>query len=279
MDKKTKYEEMLNNYSQALMLDEKSSNTIEKYIRDIKAFIFYLKEKDITKQEVLSYKMMLTKHYAPASVNSMLVPVNSFLAFFGMADCKVKLLKLQKQIFSNEEKELTSAEYRKLLAAAGQTRLSYILQSICETGIRISELRYITVEAVKLSRAVVDCKSKRRVILISPHLRSILLKYIKNSGIKAGSIFVTKSGKPLNRSNIWREMKALCRKAGVSKTKVFPHNLRHLFAKTFYSLDRDIVKLADILGHSSINTTRIYTMESGKMHAECLSKMYRKLMT
>lgn len=273
------HKSMLKNYTVFLAMNEKSTLTIEKYTRDINSFIAYLSGRDITKLELLSYKSMISEKYAPSSVNSMLVSINSFLQFIGMSECRVKLLKLQKQIFANESKELSAREYRKLLNAAGQSRLAYILQTICETGIRISELKFITVEAVKSSRAVVDCKAKRRVILIPPHLRTTLLKYIKNAGIKTGTVFVTKGGKPLHRSNIWRAMKSLCEKAGVAEEKVFPHNLRHLFAKTFYSVERDIVKLADILGHSSINTTRIYTMESGKSHAEHLSRIHLRLMT
>ena len=182
-------------------------------------------------------------------------------------------------MFVNEKKELTTAEYRRLLKAAQGTRLELVIQTICETGIRVSELKYITVDAVEQGRAVVDCKNKTRVIFIPSPLRKILLQYIKKSGIQAGSVFVTKTGKPLNRSNIWRDMKALCERANVAPGKVFPHNLRHLFARTFYSIERDIVRLADLLGHSSINTTRIYTIETGKQHLDCLERMHRMLMT
>ncbi len=219
------------------------------------------------------------EQYAPASVNSMLVSVHSFFKFIGRGDCCVKLLKIQRQIFASEKKELTSPEYRRLLASAKDTRLGPVIQTICETGIRISELRYITVEAVYRGKAVVDCKNKTRIIFIPSTLRQALVKYIKKSGLVTGSVFVTKNGKPLNRSNVWREMKALCRKAGVSSEKVFPHNLRHLFARTFYSMERDIVRLADLLGHSSIDTTRIYTMETGRTHMSCLEKMHRRLTT
>ena len=182
-------------------------------------------------------------------------------------------------MFVSEKKELTAQEYRRLLKAARGSRLELVIQTICETGIRVSELEFITVEAVERGRAVVDCKNKTRVILIPTALRKILLQYTKKTGVKAGSVFVTKTGKKLNRSNIWRDMKALCERANVDQEKVFPHNLRHLFARTFYSLERDIVRLADLLGHSSINTTRVYTIETGREHFNCLERMHRVLMT
>ncbi len=259
--------------------EEKSTATIEKYMRDVRAFALFLGERELTKSEAIAYKKSIVSDYAPASVNSMLVSINCFLKFIGRTDACVKLLKIQRQMFSSEKKELTAAEYRRLLAAAKNTRLELVIQTICETGIRVSELRYITAEAVNEGKAVVDCKNKTRVIFIPSPLRKILLAYIKKSRIKAGSVFITKSGKPLNRSNIWRDMKALCKRAGVSADKVFPHNLRHLFARTFYSIERDIVRLADLLGHSSIDTTRIYTMETGKSHIFCLEKIHRRLAT
>lgn len=228
---------------------------------------------------MIEYKKQISEKYAPASVNSMLVSINSFLDFIGFHDLRVKLLKIQRQMFVSEKKELTAAEYRRLLKAAQGTRLALVIQTICETGIRVSELEFITVEAVECGRAVVDCKNKTRVILIPTALRKILLQYIKKTGVKAGSVFVTKTGKKLNRSNIWRDMKALCERANVDQEKVFPHNLRHLFARTFYSLERDIVRLADLLGHSSINTTRVYTIETGREHFNCLERMHRVLMT
>lgn len=262
-----------------LIEEEKSEATIEKYIRDVRFFGEYIANRELTKQEVMEYKKTLVENYAPASVNSMLVSLNCFLHFIERTDCCVKLLKIQRQMFVSEKKELTAAEYRRLLKAAQGTRLELVIQTICETGIRVSELKYITVEAVEQGRAVVDCKNKTRVIFIPTPLRKILLQYIKKTGIKAGSVFVTKNGKPLNRSNIWRDMKSLCEKANVAPDKVFPHNLRHLFARTFYSIERDIVRLADLLGHSSINTTRIYTIETGKRHLDCLERMHRRLMT
>lgn len=271
--------EQIRSFALHLHEDEKSEATVEKYIRDVSAFSSFLRERELTKQEVIEYKKQISENYAPASVNSMLVSINSFLDFIGFHDLRVKLLKIQRQMFVSEKKELTAAEYRRLLKAAQGTRLALVIQTICETGIRVSELEFITVEAVECGRAVVDCKNKTRVILIPTALRKMLLQYIKKTGVKAGSVFVTKTGKKLNRSNIWRDMKALCERANVDQEKVFPHNLRHLFARTFYSLERDIVRLADLLGHSSINTTRVYTIETGREHFNCLERMHRVLMT
>ncbi len=266
-------------YENFLIEEEKSTATIEKYLRDIRAFEVFLCGKELTKCEIIAYKKSITESYAPASVNSMLVSINSFLKFIGCERLCVKLLKIQRQIFASEKKELTAAEYRRLLSAAQNTRLKLVIQTICETGIRVSELKYITVEAVREGKAIVDCKNKTRVIFIPSPLRKVLSGYIKKSGITAGSMFITKSGKPLGRSNIWRDMKALCERANVAPDKVFPHNLRHLFARTFYAIERDIVRLADLLGHSSIDTTRIYTMETGRTHIDCLEKIHRRLTT
>lgn len=269
----------LNEFYLFLVEEEKSISTIEKYVRDVKLFVEYVDGRTITKQEVMSYKKSLSEKFAPTSMNSMLVSLNCFLHFIDRSDCCVKLLKIQRKIFASEGRELTVSEYRRLLSAARGTRLELVIRTICETGIRVSELKFITADAVRQGSAVVDCKSKTRVIFIPKQLQKALLRYIKKTGITAGSVFVTRNGKPLNRSNIWRDMKALCHRAGVDPCKVFPHNLRHLFARTFYSIERDIVKLADILGHSSINTTRIYTVETGKQHVVCLDRVQRRLMT
>ncbi len=269
----------ISDFENYLLEEEKSTATIEKYLRDIRSFAAFLGGREVSKGEVIAYKKQIAEDYAPVSVNSMLVSVNAFLKFIGRGDLCVKLLKIQRQIFANEKKELTTSEYKRLLAAAKNTRLELVIQTICETGIRVSELKYITVEAVNEGKAVVDCKNKTRVIFIPSPLRKVLLAYIKKSDRKVGSVFVTKSGKPLDRTNIWRDMKALCKRANVSADKVFPHNLRHLFARTFYSIERDIVRLADLLGHSSIDTTRIYTMETGKRHISCLEKIHRRLTT
>lgn len=269
-------------FEQYLREEEKSRATTEKYMRDVRCFLQFLSDLKITiitKENTLAYKEHLAEQYAPTSVNSMLTAVNLFLRFIGKEMLIVKLLKIQRQIFCAEEKELSRAENQRLLKAAANTRLSYIMQTICGTGIRISELQYITAEAVAAGKATVNCKGKKRVIFIPLEVKKLLLGYMKKNNITFGPVFVTKNGKPLNRSNIWRDMRALCQKANVSEKKVFPHNLRHLFARTFYSINKDIVRLADLLGHSSINTTRIYTMESGEKHLIYLEKVQKILTT
>lgn len=255
---------------------EKSQATIEKYIRDVTAFFAWLGTCKLTKEAVMAYKGCIMKKYAPASVNSMLSSLNSYLDFCGLGQMKVRALKIQRQIFANKSKELTKAEYQRLINAAcrkGNQRLGLLIQTICSLGLRVSELQYITVAAVHSGQANINCKGKMRTVLIPKPICSMLEKYIRNKKIKSGSIFVTRSGKPLDRSNIWSAMKSLCRLAGVAAEKVFPHNLRHLFARTFYSMQKDVVRLADILGHSSINTTRIYTMESGEVHRKQLQQL------
>lgn len=271
--------EQISAFKQHLITEEKSAATIEKYRRDIRCFCDFLAGRQINKEAAIAYKEHLAENYAPASVNSMLVALNCFLRFIGQSDCCVKTLKIQRQIFCREDKELTKTEYQRLLKAAKNTRLSLVIQTICGTGIRVSELQYITAEAVRAGKAVVNCKNKTRVIFIPTSIQKLLKPYMKKSGITAGAVFVTKNGKPLNRRNIWRDMKALCERADVSSDKVFPHNLRHLFARTFYSVDKDIVRLADLLGHSSVNTTRIYTRETGSEHRHRLERVEKLLMT
>ena len=259
-----------------LTFEEKSDLTIEKYVRDITNFSNWLGKKGVTKKLLLEYKNLLIKKYAPASVNSIISSLNTFFIWKKKYDLKIKSLKIQKQIFSKEDKELTKDEYRRLLAAAKNKkneRLYLLMQTICSTGIRVSELKFITVKAVYLKRAVINLKGKTRIVLIPDKLCSLLLKYTKKNNIKDGSVFVTKGGKPLNRSNIWLDMKKLCEDANVQKDKVFPHNLRHLFARTYYTVERDIVRLADILGHTSVNTTRIYTMEPGEIHRNQIQRL------
>ena len=262
-------------YKEYLISEERSPATIEKYIRDVAAFAEYVQMSEITKDAVLAYKRQIMQNYAARSVNSMLSSINSLFAFLRWHDLKVKTLKIQRQIFCSEKKELTKSEYARLCEAAEKRseRLKLILQTICGTGIRVSELRYITVEAAKQGEAVVNCKAKTRVIFIVKELRKKLLRYAAEQGIKNGMIFITKTGKPISRTNIWREMKALCGEANVNPQKVFPHNLRHLFARVFYGIEKDIAKLADILGHSSINTTRIYIISTGAEHRRRMENM------
>ena len=259
-----------------LISEERSASTVEKYLRDTAAFAAYAGGAALTKETVIGYKRRLQDRYAVRSVNSILASMNSLFAFLGWLDLKVKSVKLQQQIYCPEEKELTKAEYARLCRTAERkhnARLNLILQTICGTGIRVSELSYITVEAVKQGEATVSCKAKMRSVFIVKELQKKLLRYAAEQGIKTGMIFVTRTGKPLSRTNIWREMKALCEEAGVNPKKVFPHNLRHLFARTFYGIEKDIAKLADILGHSSINTTRIYIISTGTEHRKRMENM------
>lgn len=274
--KRTIKNSYLISFRQHLLEDEKSQATIEKYMRDLRLFSEHVSDQSVDKAIVLGYKFMLEERYAATSANSMLASVNAFLRYMGWEDCCVKPFKIQKKAYCSAEKELTKEEYQRLINTAkskGNKRLSLLIQTICGTGIRVSELEYITIEAVKKGEAVVSCKGKTRMVFIVSALRKILLRYAKSQQIASGPIFITKTGKPMNRSNIWREMKSLCEQADVAPDKVFPHNLRHLFARTFYGIDKDIAKLADILGHASINTTRIYIMTTGAEHRRKLEHM------
>ena len=256
--------------------EERSSATIEKYMRDIRLFASFVRDAEISKQTVLDYKSKLGEAYAVASANSMIAALNSFLRFCGWHDLCVKQFKMQRQVYCSEEKELTRAEYIRLLEAEKSKhneRLNLIIQTICGTGIRVSELQYITVEALKSGEAIVNCKGKNRRVFIVPELKKKLLRYVREQGISTGTVFVTRGGKPVSRNSIWKDMKALCEQANVSPSKVFPHNLRHLFARTFYGIEKDIAKLADILGHASINTTRIYIVTTGAEHKRKMEHM------
>jgi len=273
---KTITDEIVNRFKIYLYEEERSDNTIEKYMRDIRFFRVWLSDKDINKSVVLEYKKLLCEKYAPVSVNSVLSSLNSLFMFMNWFDLKVKTLKIQRRIFSDKEKELTKSEYERLLSAAknlNNERLYYLMQTIGSTGVRISELKYVTVDAVNTGQAIINCKGKIRQIFLPKQLCKMLRGYIKKLNIKSGSVFITKNGKPLDRSTVWKMLKKLCESAGVEKIKVFPHNFRHLFARTFYSVQKDIVRLADILGHSSIETTRIYTIESGENHIMQLQKL------
>lgn len=268
--------DIIEDFRKNLELQEKSTSTIEKYIRDVKTFSVYAENAAITKEKVIAYKKYLRNNYAVRSVNSMLASINSLFNSLEWHDLKVKSLKLQQQVFCPEEKELTKAEYARLCKTAERKhneRLNLILQTICGTGIRVSELQFITVEAVKNGEAIVNCKAKTRAVFIVKELKQKLLRYAAEQNIKSGMIFVTRTGKPISRTNIWREMKDLCEEANVNPKKVFPHNLRHLFARVFYGIEKDIAKLADILGHSSINTTRIYIISTGTEHRKRMENM------
>ena len=269
--------DIIEDFRKNLELQEKSTSTIEKYIRDVKAFSVYAENSAITKEKVIAYKKYLRNNYAVRSVNSMLASINSLFNSLEWHDLKVKSLKLQQQVFCSEDRELTKAEYARLCKTAKRKknkRLNLILQTICGTGIRVSELQYITVEAAKQGEAVVNCKAKTRSVFIVKELKQKLLRYAAEQNIKSGMIFVTRTGKLISRTNIWREMKALCVEANVNPEKVFPHNLRHLFARVFYGIEKDIAKLADIIGHSSINTTRIYIISTGTEHRKRMENMH-----
>lgn len=256
--------------------EEKSPKTIEKYARDLRAFFAFMGERRLDKDVVMEWKAELIKDHAPASVNSMLAAVNRFLEWAGAPQCRVRPLKLQRELFRRPEKELSRSEYLRLVKAAdgkGDRRLSLVIQTICSTGIRVSELRYITAEAVKAGRAVVDCKGKTRTVFLPRDLCRLLGRFCREDGISSGPVFHTRGGMPLDRTNVWRDMKKLCREACVEPEKVFPHNLRHLFARVYYTLEKDLSKLADLLGHTNVSTTRIYTMESGREHARQLERM------
>ncbi len=264
-------------FADSLAGEERSEKTIEKYCRDVQRFYLYMNgDYEITKDKVIGYKMFLAANYKVSSANSMLAAVNKFLDWKGFHEYRVKSLKVQKQIFRDKGRELSRKEYERLIRTArkqNKFRLEMIMQTICGTGIRIGELSYITVEAVRQGEAVVLGKGKRRVIFITAQLRKYLLDYCQQNHIKAGAVFITKGGQPINRSNIWTEMKGICKSAGVEAFKVFPHNLRHLFARICYQKKKDIAYLADILGHSNIETTRIYTISSGSEHKKMLASL------
>lgn len=276
MDNRIITDQVLRQFADALYRNERSEATVRKYMRDVRAFQNYAGASQITKELVIRYKNRLLENYAPASVNSMLAAVNSFLKHLGWYDCIVKTVKIQRQAFRNQNRELSKAEYLRLLEAARgrkDMRLYYLMETLCSTGIRVSELRFITVEAVNRGSAVVSLKGKTRNVLLPSAICRELRRYAKESGIRQGSIFVSRNGNPMDRSNILHAMKDLCAEAGVDRKKVFPHNLRHLFACLYYSASKDITRLADILGHSSIDTTRIYTCVSGAVQKRQIERL------
>ena len=269
--------EQLQEFKEYLKNEERESSTIAKYLHGVQVFVGWLGEKEITKEKLTGYKeYLIEKKYNPKTINGILSAINKFLTFVGQSELKVKYLRIQRQLFRNSNRELTQAEYLKLINKAqelGKERLSLLMQTICATGIRVSELKYITVETVKAGKAEISLKGKIRTILLTGKLCKKLLKYAKHKKITSGEIFITRSGRGLGRKQIWAEMKALCKKSGVSAGKVFPHNLRHLFARAFYRVCKDVAKLADVLGHSSIETTRIYLISTGAEHLQTLNKL------
>ena len=264
-------------FLQLLREEERSAGTIENYQRHIKAFAAWAGEADVTRELAAKWKAhLLSRGYAPGTVNTILVPLNRFFSFLGWHGCRVKSLRIQRRMFRENRRELTRSEYARLLSAArsqGRERLALLMESICATGIRVSEVEHLTVEAVRVGRAEISLKGKIRTILIPSRLRKKLLQFAHKEKTASGAIFRTKSGRPISRKQIWAEMKSLCRSAGVMATKVFPHNLRHLFARTFYRAERDLARLADILGHASVDTTRIYTLETGSTWRRKLDKL------
>ena len=267
---------LIQRYADYLQEQERAGATIQKYVHDLTTLLDFLDGGPLTKAALIDWKAQLIEAHAPATVNSMLAAVNGFLSFLGWRELAVKLLKIQRSPFTDANRELTREEYARLVRAAereGSQRLCLLIQTICATGIRVSELKFITAEAVRTGRAEIVNKGKRRPVFLTDKLRRTLKKYLQKQKITAGAVFVTRTGKPVDRSNIWRDMKRLCESAGVELGKVFPHNLRHLFARTYYTLEKDLSRLADILGHSSVNTTRIYTAESGLVHARQIERM------
>lgn len=268
----------ISTFMQALRHAERSTATMEKYRHDVQGFAVWLKGREASKEAAATWKHhLLEQGYSPATVNSMLIAVNRFFDCIGWQDCRVKTLKLQRRLFRNADRELTKAEYIRLIETArakGKERLALLMETICSTGIRVSEVQYITVEAARLGRTEIYLKGKIRTILLPGKLCKKLLKYAKKRKTVSGEIFLTRNGTGLSRKQIWAEMKAICRLAGVAASKVFPHNLRHLFAQTFYRVTHDVAKLADLLGHSSIETTRIYLISTGAEHENQLNRLH-----
>ena len=275
-EEKTITEETIAAFERLLLADELSAGRVAQYVRALRHLAAFLDGRPVAKELILAWKETLCAGYAPVTVNAILAAANRFFAAQGWDECHVKALRIQRRVFRSAERELTKDEYVKLVetaAARGQERLALAAEAICATGIRVSELRYVTVEALHRGRADVALKGKVRTILLPGQLCRKLLKYAKRKKIASGEIFLTRSGKSLSRKQIWAELKTLCQRAGVAAGKVFPHNLRHLFARTFYKACRDIVKLADVLGHSSIETTRIYLISTGEEHASSVARL------
>lgn len=269
--------EQISAYAQYLRAEERSRETVEKYLRDIRSFALWLNGAEVQKERVAEWKEhLLSERYAPSTVNGKLAALNGLFRFLGWDDCRARFLKVQRRMFRDAQKELTRAEYEQLIEAAksmGKERLLLMMETICSTGIRVSELQYITVEAVRQGKAEISLKGKIRTIILPARLCRKLHKYAKKQKIVSGGVFLTRNGKCLSRRQIWLEMKRLCKYAGVEPSKVFPHNLRHLFATAFYRACKDIVRLADVLGHSSIETTRIYLLTSGTEHQRQLDRL------
>lgn len=267
----------LADFAKHLRQCERSVGAIENYLRNVRAFADWLDNRPVSKEMAAEWKeYLVSSGYCPNTINAMLGGVNRFFDFMGWPEYKVKVLRLQRQLFRDDSRELTRTEYEQLIAAAcalRRERLALLIETICATGIRVSEVGYLTVETAKQGKAEISLKGKVRTILIPGKLRRKLLQYAHKNKTVSGEIFITRNGKGLSRKQIWAEMKAICKKAGVAPSKVFPHNLRHLFARTFYKVYHDVAKLADVLGHSSIETTRIYLISTGSEHAKQLDRL------
>lgn len=268
---------ILKEFEEYLIQEEREKATIGKYLRDAECFLVWLGNKELSKKQVVLWKEELTeKPYSPITINGKLAAINKLLLSLGKPECRVKYLKIQRRLFRSTERDLTKEEYTRLVETAfsdGRERLALLMESICATGIRVSEVRYLTVETAEAGRAEISLKGKIRTILIPGKLCRKLLKYAKKQKIASGEIFLTRSGKSMSRHQIWAEMKALCAQAKVQASKVFPHNLRHLFARAFYRACRDVVRLAGVLGHSSIETTRIYLITTGIEYRKQMSRL------
>ena len=277
MNEQTIFSEHITAYAQHLRAEERAPGTIEKYLRDARKFVAWLDGRPITKETVSGWKeYLLSQQYNPSTINGTLAALNGLFRFLGWEDCRAKFLKIQRRMFRDSSRDLTRSDYDALIVTArerGQERLALLMEAICATGSRVSEVKYLTVEAAQRGWAEITLKGKIRTILIPAKLCRKLLKYAKKQKTVSGEIFLTRNGKPLTRRQIWAEMKALCKYAGVEPSKVFPHNLRHLFATAFYRACKDIAKLADVLGHSSIETTRIYLLTSGAEHQRQLDRL------
>lgn len=269
-------EETLAAFARQLGEEERSPATLEKYLREVRQFAAFLGGRVVTRELAAAWREELSARQSPATVNGKLTALDRLLAFLGWEDCRVKHLRVQRQLFRDSARELSREEYARLVETArrlGRGRLSLLMETICATGIRVSEVRYITAEAVREGRTEIALKGKIRTILLPGKLCRKLEKYARQKKITSGELFLTRSGRPMSRKQIWAEMKGVCRAAGVAPSKVFPHNLRHLFARCFYRVSRDVAKLADVLGHSSIETTRIYLISTGAEHARTLDQL------
>ena len=269
-------ERTLSMFRNFLVENEKAPATIKKYVRELERLQSFLHGRGLCRELLLEYRSGLGQCCSALTVNNRLSAVNAYLAFAGITECRIRFLKVQRKAFLEENRELTEQEYRRLLLASQKRknkRLDHLMLTVCSTGIRVSELRFITVEAVKKGKAEICMKGKNRTVILSKELRKKLQNYIRTEQIREGILFRTRTGRPLDRSNIWRDMKKLCETAGVDKNKVFPHSLRHLFARSYYSMEKDLAHLADILGHSSVETTRIYVAESTEAYEKILRKM------